>query len=139
MNNPAKSRETIKAAADAVVEYTLISFEARFLLWEKMVNLGVAERIWNAHARGIDPLTVGSFSEPAFAELVRTLAQARQRWAEETFQVHGLDIQHRGGELLVVFDLTWNEGESFQPCEIAVDFCTRLAPGRLPAGSPHHN
>lgn len=131
MNKPTLSMQTIKAAADAVVEYTLIAFEERFLLWEKLVNLGVAERVWNAHVLGVDPLALGTFTEPAFAKLTRTLVRARERWAQETFLVFGLDINHRGGEMLVTFDLTWDDGESFQPCEIAVDFCV------LPSGDPH--
>jgi len=144
MNKPTRSSQTIKAAADAVVEYTLISFEPRFLLWEKLVNLGVAERVWNAHALGADRGTAGvpseaELAEPEFAELMRTLARARKRWARETFLVLGLDIHHRGGEVLITFDLTWDEGETFQPCEIAVDFCLVGPAGASRAASPNLN
>lgn len=139
MSKSTISTKLIKAAADAVVEYTLISFEPRFLLWEKLVNLGVAEQVWNAHSLGQVPVEAGFLAEPELAALTRTLVEARKRWGGETFLVLGLDISHRGGEVLVTFDLTWDEGENFQPCEIAVDFCLMDPPVSRSEVSPHLN
>jgi hypothetical protein len=39
--------EQIQAAADAVTEFLTVAFQSEFLLWEKDVNLAVAEMVWN--------------------------------------------------------------------------------------------
>ena len=116
------SRRLIKAASDAVVEFALIAFEEEFLIWDKSVNLCTAELVWNAHVWGIDARDV-QVAEPTLGRLVRTLMRARRvRWNTERFLVFELDVRHEEGEVLFSFRLTWDEGESFHPCEIAVDW-----------------
>jgi len=116
------TRLVLKSAADAVVEFALISFEERFLLWNKDVNLGVAQRIWNAFPSKGDPLLAGVSPEPELAALIERLAEARaSRWHRTRVRMFGLDVHVVAGELVFDFDLTWDEGESFHPCEITVD------------------
>lgn len=113
---------TVKAAADAVVEFALISLEPEFLLWVKTVNLRVAELIWNAHSCG-GPAPFADPPEPALTRLIDRLSRARAtRWGEERFLVFGLDVDSDDVDITFTFDLTWDEGHSFHPCEIAVDF-----------------
>jgi hypothetical protein len=114
-------RDTVKAAADAVVEFALIAFEPEFLLWEKDVNLRLAELIWNSG--GSDPFAMlPAESELALATLADRLARARrERWGEETFLVLGLDLHYENHDFIFTFDVTWDAGETFRACEMAVD------------------
>ena len=121
MRTTRQSKRTIRRAADAVVEYAIVSLQAEFLVWEKHVNLGVAELVWNAHSFGTcePPAAVSS---PVMTALIERLTHMRRtKWPDEKFVVLGLDVRHRHGDLLFRFDLTWDEGETFQPCEIAWD------------------
>lgn len=122
MSRTRPSPERIKAAADDVVEFALLSLVPEFHLWEKTVNLHVAELVWNAHACRA-PFPITDPPEPALTRLIERLASARQtRWGEQPFLVLGLDVRHEDGEIFFTFDLTWDDGESFHACEIAVDF-----------------
>jgi len=110
----------LKAASDALVEFALLSFAEEFLLWEKSVNLCMAELVWNAYRRGVDPREATA-SRPALKPLVRRLMRARRvRWRKERFLVSGLDVRVEGAELIFSFKLTWDEGATFHPCEITV-------------------
>ena len=121
MRTTTPTRRIMKASTDALVEFALISFEEEFLLWEKSVNLSVAELVWNAHDRGVDPREATA-SRPALKPLVQRLMRARRiRWRAEKFLVVDLDFNHTQGDLVFTFRLTWDEGETFVPCEIAVD------------------
>ncbi len=65
------------------------------------------------HARGRD-----------LSALVRVLCRARRGVPSEVDDVLllDLDIRHERGELLFTFELSWDQGETFHACEIAVDF-----------------
>lgn len=113
----------IQAATDAVVEYALLSLQQEFLCWEKDVNMRVAEFVWNAGGRNLDPSV---FSAPGgdLPDLVRTLCRARRAVPPESDDVLllGLDVHDERGEIHFTFDLSWDEGDTFQACKIAVDF-----------------
>lgn len=115
----------IEAAANAVVEFAIVSLQAEFLRWDKDTNLGIAEMIWNAwSAEPGDVLAMGWIEE--YTDLVERLIEVRRtRWPDERVFVFGLDALHRDGGLFFRFDLTWDEGETFQPCEIEWVMCTQ--------------
>ena len=113
--------DVLNAAAHAVVEYALVSLEPEFHRWEQSVNLRAAQCVWNARSMGWDPPDPPS-RDPALAELIARLARVRStRWKDEVFLVLALDVRHEDGEVFFTFDLTWDEGDTFHPCEIALD------------------
>jgi len=122
MSLRAPSGSALKTATDAVVAYALKSLAPRFLCWTKDVNMQVAEFVWNAGGVNLDPKV---FHAPGgdLPAMVRMLCRARRGVPREVDEVMllGLDVHHERGEILFTFDLSWDEGETFQPCEIAVD------------------
>lgn len=133
--------EAIRTAAHAVVEYATVAFQIEFLRWDKTVNLGVAEMVWNAHSAGVDP-HVDPQTEPELIALFERLGQVRRlRWGEERFLVFGLDVRYEDDDILFTFDLTWDDGRTFQPCEIAWDIPVAEPDGQrsVPLGSPFPN
>ena len=113
--------DTLKKTTDAVVEYALLSLEPEFLRWEKDVNMEVAELIWNAGGLGINP---SGFYAPGgdLSKLAKALCKARRtKWPDEDVWLLNLDVRIEDGEITFTFDLSWDEGESFQACKIAVD------------------
>lgn len=122
MSRTRPSNARMKAAADAVVEYALIAFQEEFLLWEKDVNLEVAEFVWNAGGVNLESW-IPRPGKPSLSGLVETLCRARRvRWGKEEFILLNLDSRHEEGEFLFTFDLSFDDGESLHACEIAVDF-----------------
>jgi hypothetical protein len=113
--------DTLKKATDAVVEYALISLEPEFLCWEKDVNMEVAELIWNADGLGIN--AAGFYSQGGdLSRLARALCEARRtRWPDEDVWLINLDVHIEDDEITFTFDLSWDEGETLQPCKIAVE------------------
>ena len=121
MSQTAPSHASIKKATDAVVEYALLSLEPEFLRWEKDVNMEVAELIWNAGGLGINP---SGFYAPGgdLSKLAKALCKARRtKWPDEDVWLLNLDVRIEDGEITFTFDLSWDEGETFQACKIAVD------------------
>jgi hypothetical protein len=128
----------MQAAADAVVEFALLSLGPEFLRWEPRVNLGTAALVWNAHRAGAEPPLLGTPGSAALARLMRVLGEARRtRWPDCDFQVFDLGVRHEGGDLLFTFRLTWDDpaGQGdlrTWPCEIAVAWdAPLLGPGRV--------
>ena len=118
MNTTDTMPDRIRQASDAVVEFAIISLQPEFLRWEKTVNMGMAELVWNGHSMGIRP-PVTSVTDPALAEMIERLVRARTtRWDEEDFLVFGLDVRHRDDAVYFVFDLSWDEGQTCNSCEI---------------------
>lgn len=118
----APSREALETATDAVVEYALKSLEPEFLRWSKDVNMMVAEVVWNAGGEHLDQ---GIFYAPGggLTALAHRLGRARRKVPREIDDVmlFDLDVFHEGGEICFTFTLSWDEGESLQPCRIVVD------------------
>lgn len=122
MSLNAPSTSALKTATDAVVDYALRSLEPQFLCWTKEINMQVAEFVWNCGGINLDPRV---FHAPGgdLPAMVRKLCRARRKVPREVDEVMllGLDVHHERGEMLFTFDLSWDEGESFQPCRIVVD------------------
>ena len=125
MSKSRPSRARLRAAANVVVEYALIALQEEFLLWDKDVNLEVAEFVWNAGGMNLESW-VPRPGEPSFSDLVATLCRARRlRWAQEEFLLLNLDSRldprPDGEDLLFTFDLSFDDGKRLHACEIAVD------------------
>jgi hypothetical protein len=110
--------EVIRHAADSIVEFAILAFAPEFLRWDKTVNVGTAELVWNFHGTDIRP-PAEEPDDPVFEALVERLVRARRtRWGDEEFLVLGLDAHREGDRLFFTFDLTWDEGETCQACKI---------------------
>ena len=118
------SLETLKSATDAVVEFALIAFQMEFLRWTPSVNCTIAAMMWNTCRGGREPDAFGAPLDAELERLMQILARSRTtRWAadEFEFEVEDLEVHTEDGEMVFTFRLTWDEGESFWPCEIVVD------------------
>ena len=121
MSQHIASLDTLKKTTDAVVEYALISLEPEFRCWEKAVNMEIAEFVRNTGGRNLDPSV---FQSPGgdLSFLVKALCHARRtRWPDAEVLLLGLDVHREHDEIVFTFDLSWDEGETFQACEIVVD------------------
>ncbi|MDJ0523548.1 MAG: hypothetical protein QNJ90_15875 [Planctomycetota bacterium] len=108
----------VEAAAYAVTEFAIVSLNPEYLRWDKDVNLGIAEMVWNACSAGPDEVIELGWL-PEFAEMADHLTHVRKaRWGDERFLVLGLDARQVDGEIVFCFDLTWDHGETFESCEI---------------------
>jgi len=125
----------LQETTDAVVEFALLSLRKEFLRWDKGVNLGVAEMVWNACIYEKEPLAFGAPGDPALDKLMRRLMRERTtRFRHQSCVVLELDVRNGTSELVFTFALTWDEGRTFQQCEIAVDW-----PCALPEAPPGRN
>jgi len=108
----------IDAASNAVTEFLTVAFQEEFLRWDKDLNLGIAEMVWNAcSARRDGPVEMGW--APEYQDLVEHLMRVREtRWPRERVLVFDLDARVVDGEIVFSFDLSWDDGEMFQPCEM---------------------
>jgi hypothetical protein len=122
MNHTLPPRSVVQAASDAVVGYALEALAPEFHSWTKDVNMNVAEFIWNAGGRNLDPSV---FHAPGgdLSGLARRLCEARREVPAEVDDVMllDLDVHHRNGEIVFTFRLSWDMGQTLQPCEITVD------------------
>ena len=122
MNHALPPRSVAKTAADAVVGYALEALAPEFQLWTKVVNMSVAEFIWNAGGLNLDPSV---FHAPGgdLSALVRRLCELRREVPAEfdDVMVLDLDVGTRDGEIVFRFQLSWDLGRNVQPCEITVD------------------
>ena len=128
MSHRTPPRERIQTAAFDLVEFALVAFEPEFLRWDKDVNLGVAEMIWNLYSAGMDvavaPCTCTHEQLQVTPrldvdDLVERLEHVRRsRWGHQLVMVLGLDVRAQGWELVFSFDLTWDDGQTLHPCEI---------------------
>ncbi len=113
----------LKETTDAVVEFALFALREEFLRWDKSVNMGVAEMVWNAGLYEPEPTAFGAPGDRVLDGMMRRLMRERTtRYKHQSCIVLELDVNSAIGELVFTFALTWDEGESFQPCEIAVDW-----------------
>lgn len=123
MKQTLPSPQVLKAATDAVVAYALHALAPEFLCWDKGVNMEVAEFVWNAGGRRLDPSV---FRAPGgdLSALVRVLCRERRGVPAEIDDVLllGLDVDHEHGEMFFTFELSWDKGETFTACKIAVEF-----------------
>ena len=121
MKTHAPTRGEIREAAHAVVELAVLSLRPEYLCWSKTINLSLTEFAWNT-ACG-DPLASWvSDEDPRLVELHERLVQTRRtKWPDTTCLIVGLDVRRSGDEALFTFDLTWDDGETMHPCEIAWD------------------
>ncbi len=111
----------LKRAADAFTGFVVEALREEFLLWDKSVNFGMAEMVWNAHSMGAIA-ELGWHSEPKIAEMHEVLTRLRAtRWRKEEFLAFGLKARTEDGEVFFRFDLTFDEGITFHPCEIVWD------------------
>jgi len=118
---PRPSEAKVLEAARAVVELATLALEPEYLVWDKSVNLGVVEGVWNAASFG-DEARLVLPADGHLAGLIERLMRVRKkRWPKVDFLVFALDMRHEGEEILFTFELTFDEGESFHPCEIAWD------------------
>jgi len=115
-------RSALRTATDAVVGYALEALAPGFLLWTKDVNMNVAEFVWNAGGLNLDPSV---FHAPGgdLSALARRLCEVRRKVPAEVDDVMllDLDVHHEDGELVFTFRLSWDDGETFQPCQITVE------------------
>jgi len=112
---------TIRKAAQAVVELATLALEPQYLIWDKVVNLGVVEGVWNAASFGDEAKLVLPEDERLAGLIERLIRVRRTRWPHVDSVVFGLDMRHADGEVLFAFDLTFDGGDTFHPCEIAWD------------------
>ncbi len=122
MNHTLPPRSVVQTASDAVVGYAIESLAPEFQRWTKHVNMHVAEFIWNAGGRHLDPSV---FHAPGgdLSALARRLCEVRRKVPAEVDDVMllDLDVHHRNGEIVFTFQLSWDLGQTLQPCEITVD------------------
>jgi hypothetical protein len=111
----------LKRATDAFTGFVVEALREEFLLWDKTVNFGMAEMVWNAYSMGA-VAELGWHCEPKIAEMHEVLTRLRAtRWRKEKFLAFGLEARSENGEIHFRFDLTFDEGRTFQPCEIVWD------------------
>ena len=122
MSLNAPSTSALKTASDAVVGFALRSLAPEFQCWTKEVNLQVAEFVWNCGGINLDPCV---FHAPGgdLPAMVRALCNERRNVPRDIdpVMVLGLDVHHELGEVFFTFELSWDEGETFQSCRIVLD------------------
>ena len=111
----------LKRATDAYTGFVVEALREEFLLWDKSVNFGMAEMVWNAHSMGA-VAELGWHADPKIAEMYEILTRLRRtRFGKEKFLAFGLEARTQDGEIYFRFDLTFDEGLTFHSCEIVWD------------------
>ncbi len=109
----------IQAAADAVTEYLTVAFQPEFLKWDKLVNLAIAEMVWNAHTdeqRGGVPRV---HVDASLRELHDRLRDVRRtRWPDADWSVMRTGALVEREHVVFTFDLWWDDAGYCQPCEM---------------------
>ncbi len=113
-----KPEDVVLKEANAVVQFTLIAFEPGFLKWDKETNLQVAEFIWNCGNGKLGTAAVPG-EDPDMRKLIRKLRRARtSTYRKLDSFVLDLDIRLDVADWIFTFNLSWDEFDTLQPCEI---------------------
>ena len=122
MSRSSPSQKRLRTACASVVELATLSLRPEYLRWERQVNLGAAELIWNYGGHDLGLPILGPVDDPAFAAMCEHVARVRRdRWPDEDFMVVQLEAHTRQLEIVFQFELTFDEGRTFHPCEIVWD------------------